>query len=338
MKTRIILSALLFLLFAMPLFSQKDSLVLSNGDILVGELKNMDRGVATIETDYSDSDFKIEWDGIIELFTDNEYLITLSDGSRFNGRLQSISPDSVNLITVDEGIFGVPMDQIVFLKEVDKGFASRIYFSIDLGFSLTQAQNLRQVTLRSTAGYLADRWSVDANFNTLNSRQDEVEDIRRIDAEGTFRWFLPKDWYLLPALTFLSNTEQKLRLRTIAKFGIGKYIIHTNQTYWGISAGVSYNNERFFSENPDRNSFEAYFGSELNMFDIGDLNLLARANAYPSLTERQRWRFDAGLDVKYDFPLDFYIKFGLTFNFDNQPIEGASRTDYVFQSTIGWEW
>ena len=43
-----------------PLFvlAQTDTLVLSNGDVIVGEIKDMTRGVLTLETDYSDFRFQ----------------------------------------------------------------------------------------------------------------------------------------------------------------------------------------------------------------------------------------------------------------------------------------
>jgi hypothetical protein len=47
---------------------------------------------------------------------------------------------------------------------------------------------------------------------------------------------------------------------------------------------------------------------------------------------------DFAFDTKYDLPLDFYIRLGLTLNYDNQPVEGAGETDYVFQTSFGWEW
>jgi hypothetical protein len=54
---------------------------------MIGEVKTMDRGVVTVKTPYSDSDFKIEWDGVQEIYTDTYFLITLSNGSRYNGTL-----------------------------------------------------------------------------------------------------------------------------------------------------------------------------------------------------------------------------------------------------------
>ncbi|OQX78479.1 MAG: hypothetical protein B6D61_05360 [Bacteroidetes bacterium 4484_249] len=139
-------------------------------------------------------------------------------------------------------------------------------------------------------------------------------------------------------MSFLSNTEQKLDLRTVGKLGIGKYVIHNNHTYWGFEGGGTYNNENYWDKTDDKESWEGYFGTELNMFDIGDLSLLTKAMAYPSITEAGRWRADFNFDMNYDLPLDFYIKLGFSLNYDNRPVEGASETDYVLHTGFGWEW
>ncbi len=316
--------------------AQTDSLILNNDNIIVGELKDMDRGVLTIETDYSDSDFKIEWEKIKRIRTETNYLITLSDGRRFNGNIATLDSTLISIYS-EAGTETVNRDDIVFLKSVDSGFWDQLNASIDLGYSHTKANNLNQFSIRSGIGYLAERWSADANYNNIISTQDDVEKIKRLDADLTFRYYLPKDWYILGQLTWLSNTEQAIKLRTVTNLGLGKYLIHTNQTYWGVQAGGSFNNETYSTEAADRQSAEAFFGTELNMYDIGDFSLLTNLVAYPSLTESGRWRVDYSLDTKYDLPLDFYIKIGFTLNFDNQPVEGASDTDYVLQTSFGWE-
>ncbi len=338
MKRYLFLAGALLWIVVNELPGQIDSLILNNGDIIVGEVKSLDRGVLVIETDYSDSDFKIEWKGVQEIFTNSVFLITLSDGRRYNGTLESSEPGIVKLNTNDDFSVTVDKAEVVFLKAVDQGFASRLYASIDLGYSITKAQNLRQFSLRGSIGYLAERWSADANYNSLRSTQNDTEPLDRSDGAISFRYFLPKDWYLTPSLTFLSNTEQNLRLRSSGRLGVGKYFIHTNRTYWGASAGINFNYEAFSSEDLDRRSIEGFLGTELNMFDIGDLSLLTKAIVYPGITESGRWRFDFNFDTKYDLPLDFYIKLGVTLNYDNQPAEGASETDYILQTGLGWEW
>ena len=59
--------------------AQVDSVIFNTHDYVVGEIKNMQRGILQIETDYSDSDFKIEWDKTIEIYSVSQFLITLSD-------------------------------------------------------------------------------------------------------------------------------------------------------------------------------------------------------------------------------------------------------------------
>ena len=50
--------------------------------MVVGEVKSMNRGVISIETDYSDSDFKIEWEKVSEIYSRQEYIISLDNGER----------------------------------------------------------------------------------------------------------------------------------------------------------------------------------------------------------------------------------------------------------------
>ena len=333
-------SLLLLLNVSTIMAAEPDSVIFTNGNYIVGEVKGMDRGVMKMETPFSDSDFAIEWEGIQELYCTTYFLITLSDGSRFNGTVETTEVGSIKVIEEDGTETITPHRTIVYLDDVDRGFWSQLYASIDIGLDLTKANNFRQISMRSTLGYRAERWNLDGVYNTLNSAQDETDPIDRTDGGVSYSYFLPKDWYLIASIDFLSNTEQKLDLRTTAKTGLGKYIMRTNKKYWGFSAGVNYNNENFSSDDADRNSMEGFLGTEVNLYDIGDLSLLSKLVAYPSFTESGRFRTDFSIDTRYEMPFDddFYIKIGLTLNYDNQPVEGATDTDYVFHTGFGWQW
>lgn len=349
------LSLLVFTLFTLAAKAQVDSLVFFNGNYVVGEVKTMNRGVITVETDYSDSDFKIDWEKIKEIYTETYFLITTSDGNRYNGHVRTTVVDKIMIMTDTGKELEVDHDEIVWLDNLDSGFWSQLYASIDLGLDLTKANNFRKFSTRATLGYVAKRWSLGGTYNSLLSRQDETEDISRTDGSIDFKYFLPKDWYPLVSVTFLANNEQQIDLRTTGKAGMGKFIIHTNRSYWGFSVGANYNNETYLPSTTvdsvgneitttpaDRKSWEGFVGTELNLFDIGDLSLSTKLVAYPSLTkvEAGRWRADFSFDVKYEMPFDddFYIRMGLTYNFDNKPVEGASKTDYVTAIGLGWQW
>jgi hypothetical protein len=339
MKRLIFLQGFLCLL-VVNLYSQTDSLIFTNGNYIVGEVKTMNKNVLTIETSYSDADFTIEWSGIKQIYTKTFFLITLTDGNRLNGQLKSLTPGKVSIVSDGETPpREVKIDDIVILDDIDQGFWSQIHASVDVGIDLTKANEFRQLSIRSNLGYIANRWQLDGIFNTLNSTQTDVENIKRTDGGVTYKYFLSNDWYPVISVEFLSNTELQLDLRYTSKLGLGKYVIHNNKLYWGFSLGANYNNENYSDDaTPDRDSWEGFFSSELNLFNMGDLSLLTQLVAFPSFTESGRWRTDFTFDIKYDLPLDFYIKLGYTFNFDNQPAAGSPDTDYVFHCGFGWEW
>lgn len=329
---------LLFVFVINNAAAQRDSMILKNGDVIVGEIKSLEKGILTVKTVYSKNDFAIEWSGILEIYSKSVFLITLTNGTRFNGSFKTIKDKNIIVIETHEGKQAeTSLADIVFLKGLKSDFWSRADANIDLGFTFTKANNLRQFSVRSGFGYLADKWQLNLYYNDVRSKQDNVAQTKRTEGGPNFKYFLQKDWYLNASLNFLSNTEQALKLRTTGKLGAGNYIVHTNKSYWGVGGGLSYNNESFTNNTEKRNSLEGFAGSELNLFDIGDLSLLSSLYIYPSITESGRLRTDFTVDSKYDLPLDFYIKIGLTLNYDNKPAIIGNETDYVFIFSIGWE-
>jgi hypothetical protein len=328
---------IVFLLICTAVAAQ-DTLYMKNKDYMTGEIKTMDRGVLTIETDYSKSDFKVEWKEVEKINTSSTFLITLTDGVRLSGSVHSTDSTRVTIKGVDGSTAVAGISELVYLNSLSKKFWDRLDASISLGYSITKAENLRQFSLRSQLAYKSERWTAEVSYNGLTSHQDETETIERNDGTVVFNVLLPEDWFIPTSISFLSNTEQNLDARYLTKLGVGRFLVHRNSAYWGFAVGLSGNLERFTDEEPDRRSLETFFGTELNLFDIGDFSFLFKGTGYPSLTEKGRFRGDLSLDTKYEFPLDFYIQLGGTLNYDSQPAEGGASTDYVFQATLGWSW
>lgn len=318
-------------------FGQKDSLVMTNGDLMVGEIKSLDKGVLFVETPYSDKDFNIKWDEIKEIYSTTRFLITLQDGRRINSNLTTNTDGKIVLSELDGIPIEAALDEVVHLIGLKSEFWSRVDASVDLGFSFTKANRLKQGTMAIAAGYLGDKWSTELFFNLFRSIQDSIAPTERNEAGINYKYYLQHDWYLMLDGNYLSNTEQALQARYTGKAGAGKFLIHSNRSYFGVGGGISLNLESFTNEAPDRSSAEAYVGSELNMFDTGDLSLLSNIYLYPSLTESGRIRSDFKLDTKYEFANDFYIKFNITLNYDNRPAVAGNETDYVYGISLGWE-
>jgi hypothetical protein len=330
-----------FLLFLMltvtRLFAQKDSLVMKNGNVIVGEIKSLDKAIVAVSTGYSKNDFTIKWDGVKQIYSTTTFLITLKDGSRINGTIQSEDSGKVILADNTGKLVETTMENIVNLKGLKSSFWGRVHANVDLGLDITKANSLKQYSVRSSVGYMADMWNLDVTYNDIRSSQDNVATTKRTESGAYFSYVLPKDWYLAASIATLSNTEQSLDLRFTAKAGAGKYIVHTNKAYFSVGAGGSHLTESFTNGTAERSSFEGYVATNANLFNTGDFRLLSSVYVYAGITEAGRWRTDFDLDGRYNLPLNLYIGMGVTLNYDNKPAESGKEIDYVYVFSVGWK-
>ncbi|BFP42212.1 hypothetical protein FGF1_30570 [Flavobacteriaceae bacterium GF1] len=297
----------------------------------------MEKGVLEIDVPYGDENFKVKWLSIKEIHTESKFVVSVAD-KLYQGRIASIANQRIKVFDNDSIYTTCALQEIVYLNQFKEGFANRFSAAIEVGFNLTKAQDLRQFSLRSSMSYKTDKWTADIAYNILRSSQDNVEPVNRSDGLLNYRRILLKNWYLIGTVATLSNTEQLLDLRANSQLGIGKFIVSSNRAYWGVKAGFNNNLERFTNETTNRNTWEGYLGSELNLYDTGNLELALVFMGYSGLTETGRYRADINFDTKYELPLDLFIRLGISLNYDNRPAQSASETDYIVRTGIGWEW
>jgi len=124
-------SCIILLFSQLAVLSQNDTLVTNNGNMIVGEIKNMARGVLQIETDYSDSDFKIDWSEVKIIKSDRTFVFFNSSGKHFDGSIRMDENDSSKVIlfnTVAE--LSVKIINVVIIKPIETGFWGK--FSLEL--------------------------------------------------------------------------------------------------------------------------------------------------------------------------------------------------------------
>mgnify|MGYP002630894726 CR=1 FL=1 len=326
----------------------EDTIVLTNGDQLVGKIKELNRSVLTVKTDYSDSDFKIEWAGVKKMSSLNYFTMTLSDGSAILGTFTYLPTGQISIIGIDQSERRIDPIQLIYLKDIGVDFWSRLTASVDIGFSYAKSNNLSQYSARTNVAYQTERWYTKLLYNHVQSSQDNADNVFRTELDFNLLYKLRGDWFTTSSLNLLTNTEQKLNLRATTSLGLGFFLIYNNAANWTISAGTTYNSENYVEgantemASSIRKSYEAYFRTETNIFNLGDLRFNGSVSAFPGITESGRFRLDGKLNLKYDLPRDFYISAGFSMNYDNQPIvvDGVRtpETDYVTQFSFGWSY
>jgi hypothetical protein len=351
MKKFMFITFLLLTLFAsFPSFAQNDSIVFTNGNYMVGEIKKLELGVLQFETDYSDSDFLIDWELIKYIKSEQIFLITTSDGGRYNGSFES-TPGDGNKLTIHDikgGDYTVNLVDITFVKSVDQTFVSRLDLLLSAGYTLTKANNNNQFNARASIGYSSNTFAANAYANSVENFQEEVQDstvvkinTKRFEAGAGLKFFIVSDWFAMVNSDLLQSTEQQLDLRSVTKGGIGNLIIQNQRMYLLAAIGAAWNYEDYTNPEPmqvnPRNSAEGYLGIEYRIYDLGDLKVNTSIYGYPSFTEAGRFRSDFLFDIRYEFAFDLFFGVGFTLNYDSKPASGSEPTDYVLQTSIGWE-
>ncbi|MFY0628155.1 MAG: DUF481 domain-containing protein [Reichenbachiella sp.] len=321
--------------------SAQDMVVLNNGDKILGDFKSLDNGVLEIEPDYSEANFLIDWESVVELKTKDMYIVHLASGDKLNGRID-FKNGIISIVTEDSTMTEYPYLDIVYLKSVSSGFWDRMSISLDGGYTFSKASNNEQFTLRGNAAYMTTRINPDIYFNLVTSSIDDDAGVPvetdRHNWGANFRYFFTGSWFGALGADYLISDEQQLDLRSTYTLALGYYPIRNSKMYLSSAAGVAQNEETYDDElTEDGSSTEAFASLNFNAFGLKDFSITSSIQYFPSLTESGRHRVNYGIDFKFDLPRDFYIGAGYTLNYDSTPaVEGTSTTDYVFQTTIGW--
>tara|TARA_R100001369_G_scaffold10707_5_gene23906 strand:+ start:23805 stop:24899 length:1095 start_codon:yes stop_codon:yes gene_type:complete len=324
------------LFFCLGISAQNDTIRLISGDQLVGEIKMISEGVLKIETAYSDKDFNIEFNKVKRLVIQRKCLVVLTGNRRRFGYIKSKDIGRIT-ITLDNNVQEeYAISEIIMLKEVRENFFKRFKASIDLSYNFTRANRTQQLSVSGNLNYNSELWRFEADINSLNTNQEDVDQTQRTDASLEFVRLLQKQLYLIGEIPYLSNTEQALDSRISPSLGVGKFIVSTNKLYLGLSTGFTLNIENYSDTTLDKKSTEVFIATTFKIYDVKDFDFVTDLKLYPSISENGRFRTDYNLSLKYDLPLDFYIKLGFTLNYDNKPAIAGNDVDYIFTSGFGW--
>jgi putative salt-induced outer membrane protein YdiY len=313
-----------------------DTLMTITGDRLVGTVEKLERGVLHFDTDYADDVFTLEWKQVRWLSSQTFLVIELSSGERFFGTIRADSsvPDRALLGGQRLALYS----DIVAIFAVEQGFWNRLEASVDLGYTLTKANNSQQFTAQAGATYRTEDWQYAGKYMVVHNEIDDAPKTRKIDGSIDTRLRVVNRWFAFLGGAYGKSDEQRLDARYSVNGGAGNYLIATPAMDLLVSAGLTWMAEEFLDPDvPNNKTLEGLFKVEYNAFDIDPLSILTKVSVSPNLQDKKRVRGNFKIDFKWDLPLDFTFKVGFTVDYDSKPPNEASKSDYVLSTTFGWE-
>jgi hypothetical protein len=312
-----------------------DTVRLKNGDHLTCEVKKLQQGVLSISADPLGK-VSIHWGEVAGVASPREFEVTVESGHRYYGSL-SVSAAGGELVVTATGATPVTLRlmDVTALVPIGTSLWRRMDGSVDLGFSLAQANLETHWTLNGATTYRSRRFRVSATIaSQLTAREDTDQNSRNTLSLNGSRLF-DNNWFATVLVQLQQNEELELRLRTVGGGGVGKALSQTNHHTISLYGGVVATREDFTGE-PITNRAEIAVGGQMDFFTPGS-NDFSLTNSVVSFYSAGRARIELQSAWRHEFLSDFYWSLNGVESFDSDPPDAQKKNDYSLSVSLGWK-
>ncbi len=323
---------------ASPLCAQKvDTVVIRNGDRIVGEIKSLDHGTLTYKTDDVGT-LTIKWNKVYRIVSPRYFEVEDERGRRYYGALQSAGADQRMVVAVTSFIDTLDILRVVRIYPIGLGFWARVDGKLNLNLSFQRANKLRSIGLDFDAQHRTRVRLTELQSSTYFQTQEGAAQTSRNSVALSELRFLQARWLLTAAGQVEQNKELDLALRGLVGAGGGRFLIQNNRIEVRTLAGLAFTNERFEGSSAASN-LEMLITGEGTYFkrDYPKTDIQTKVTLYPNLTDFGRIRSDLDASLTHEFIRDFNTGFTVFYRFDSRPTSAtAAKHDYGLALTLGW--
>lgn len=321
-----------------------DTLLLNNGDRIIGEVKVLENGLLEYKTDNVGT-IKVKWDRVVQITSRLYFEVATRDGLRYFGTLPHVDSAGVLAVALDQ-IFVVPMGNVVGITRIKQTqFWDRIDGYLDLGFSYAKSNQTLQLTSGLDATYLLRDWSINLKGDLFIQKQKEADPTRRWSIRPNVQRLLPKRWLVYALGQLQQNQELGLDLRALISPGGGRQLFRTNSHQAEAFLGLAALREWYVdtTEASGRRGTSSLEGSVTGnyrafRYDRPELDLSANLQVFPSLSDLGRVRLEGDVRARYEVLKDFFITLALQNSFDSRPPNpDTPKSDFTTTLSLTWK-
>jgi len=341
---RILLLTLLGSLSSCPALAQEDNtdptdrVVMTNGDVLTGEIKSLDRGMLRFETDATDT-IEIQWSLVAQLTSTQNFQITIDDDRQLFGSLVAPERNSVLLLNSALARIELPLISVVRMNPIEGRLIDRIDMNVDLGYNFAKANNVTQGNFGYDFSYRSEERLLEIDLAaTRSSSSDQPKSIRYNSALSYRRFIGDRRWDPMGFGGVERNDELGLDRRVTVGGGMSHWLTDTNKNRISFMGGIVGTRENETDAVESETNLEAAVGLTLDWFryDDPELDVALNFNVFERTSGVNRTRGTLDVDMRWELANDFYWGFTTYYSFNTEPTGDASNTDYGVVTTIGW--
>lgn len=316
-----------------------DVVVFSNGDRLTGELKSLDRGRLSFETDPTGT-IDIEWDKVAYIRVDQDIQVQTESGVQYFGQIRMAKQEFKVVVDTADGPAELDSSQVVAMDPIDTGGFRALDINVSVGYNFSKASNITQLNAGMDTEYRSIKRVLSADFSSQLSNSDSSESSQRQSLEFNYTRLRPNRWLNDGGISFDANDELGLNLRTSLSAGGGRYLVQTNNSLFILKGGVKATRENNVNQPDDVDSLESYgtITWEWYRYDTPELDWSTTLEVIPSLTESGRVRGEYDATLRWEIIKDFYWQLEYYYSYDNKPqTEDAASNDYGVTTSLAYK-
>jgi len=231
-------------------------------------------------------------------------------------------------------------DRVLYVTCSQIQNSPRFNGGISLGTIYSKGNQSTQYSLAASTEYVRERWNTGARLDSnLSKSTGTTASTRNSLAFSVLHLMSKKNWFYEGVGGLLQSSEQGIALQTLLGGGVGRYLKNTNQTSIQLLGGVGWQDTTYQHANTPiqhQNAAAALIYVDARLFKFSKTNLDATVGILPAVTDPGRVRINA--NSSYYIKLISDLKWNISFygNWDNQPPQGFSGSDYGVSSGLSW--
>jgi hypothetical protein len=318
---------------------KSDIILFKNGDRLTGELKTLDRGKVSFDTDATGV-IKVEWDDIEQLYSRTTFEVALDNGERLYGSLAETTRHNEIRLQTDSTALDLPIETVVRMTPIKGTIIDRMNMSVDIGYSLAKANKLEQSNLSYDFAYREEKRQIVFSLDGSTSSSESNPPSTRVFTDFTYRHFLDRfAWDPFAVGQIERNDELGIDRRVSVGGGMSRWLRDTNQSRIAFGGGLIRSLEDDNATTETKADTEALVAMDFEWFryDTPQLDVSTKFTLYNRLSGSREPRGNLDVNFKWELFKDFYWSFSFYYTFDQQHETGSATSDYGSFVSLGWK-
>lgn len=327
----VLLASMLYLPAATAL---ADRLVMKNGDVISGDIKQIwDREIA-IEPSYAD-EFFVDVDAVAYIEAERNFEIEFRSGRNMVAQLLGADEEGNQVLAVGDQILSVPLEELMELEEPDEYFEWESHVDVSVGINKgnTDSQNGRFRT--------DGRVKIGDHRHTaeliMNRQEEEQETIKEQDIfRYTYNWLFDDPWFFGLSADLERDPVRELDHRAIFAAGLGRDIWDDANRTLRASLGLGYQNEQISQEESDSATviWNLEFAHDLLG---GAMETFHNQTIFTNVSGRSNTVAKTSTGASYEITDLLYASISLDYDYESNPADLAENEDLTLLFGLGLE-